>query len=217
MRRTTEGRRTLKVMVVALAAVAGAGCSGPTLTMGYDEAFGRLVPLVKPGATIHWRGVTPPEIKWKANDSPCDPGYEEGCRIRANLKGGRFSYKCVGPNPCDPEIAVDSGVVLVGMTRKLAPGAPPFNIAIEAFCNGGLTLEAPDGEPRVGKTVSWKPMGSVPPAPWTVAFSDPGAACVNSQPTEFCELKAPGQFTYTFTSTSADCSLSKTATITVVP
>ncbi len=205
-----RSRPAMWIPFVLITVSANLACERPSLTMRYDGDWDRVVPVLKPGSEIVWEGgISPADIRWSGNDSPCDPNHTDRCVIKDGIEG-RFKYKCKDPNPCDPEIVVDDGVgVTITTTREMTQIS---SIAIDAFCPGGqLDVDPPERAPRSGETVGWRASGSNPPDPWTVTFDDQTAACENSGPITSpggsCTVRT-GEHRYTFTSTKADCAQS---------
>jgi hypothetical protein len=193
------------VVLLAIVALAATACRKNELRMVYDKEFGVLVPLVSAGTTIEWMGLPNESIKWGGGESPCDSSSSDRCRIASGLDGMRFKYKCAPPTPCDPEIAIDGGVIITTQNQPADGVGAPYDYAIEAYCgSGAVTLDNTNPQLIAGRTVSWKPSGKNPPLDWTVEFERPADACANANPTKYCKMKV-GEWRYKFTSTTETC------------
>ena len=206
MKRLSRTSRVL--MLVSLAGLATCGCREQSLTMKYDSYGRRLIPVLKTGDVIIWRGIEPKDVRWEADDSPCDPNYKDGCKIKPGLSGLGFRYKCAPETPCDPEIAVDDGVGMLPKTLAVDGGTGP-EAFITAYCRDGNLKLVTEGDVRAGQTLKWRAKGTNPPTEWKVVFEDPVAACGDSAPINSpegsCKVQKAGDFKYRFTSTKQTC------------
>jgi hypothetical protein len=210
---------TFRVLAIVLLVGLTSACREKTLTIAYDQNWSRLVPVLSPGDEIVWDGVALEHIKW-IGKSPCEdaPSKNHGCTIKRGAAGRTlFSFKCLPPASCDPEIAVDDGVVVVTPTAAQRPADPP-NVAIYAGCEDGKHDLVPERALRVGDVVGWRGVGEVTHASWSVTFDNQADACENNSPITSplgsCRLRASGSFDYTFKSENTSCTPTKT-TLTV--
>jgi hypothetical protein len=193
------------LLVVSL----GVACRNP-IRMGYDEASGRVLPLLNRGDVIAWNV----SVNF-FGALPCEPNRfkkSEGreCEIASTAKSSRYGYDC-GQINCDPEIVVDEDKpILIERSKGARPGGPdtkaiepppssPISQPIYIYCIAQETVVRPPNltTASAGEMIGWL---NVEPVldDWTVTLQ-------GDYKGDFCGGK------YTFKDGDNKCKLQKSA------
>jgi hypothetical protein len=213
--RMTLNRAARVVTVFALLAVGSAGCERK-MVMRYDLTGTRMVPLLRPGDVIEWQGIPGEKILWKFNKTPCEESTGNTCTIKGGTEGKIFSYKCAPDMPCDPEIAVDDGVLVTVEPTLEGARALSMVVAVYFACTGNQVSLDPERPVRAGDVITWRALDLVNPT-WNATFALPDQACGSPNPITgpdgTCAPTQSGSFDYQFSVTHADCGGTATASV----